>query len=560
AVVLAQALNLDAADVEDKLDELERAYGLVRMVAEKEFPDQTLTMRYRFVHALYQNALYASLKPARRAAISKAVANSLLGFHRDKVAPIAVNLAVLFEAARDFASAADYCVMGAKNSMQVAAFKESLSLARRGLELLKSLPESDERAQKEMTLQHILGASVVAFKSGASPEILPAFLRARELAEQLGDQRMRFRVEYSLVWTYFSLGQVEKAYAQTDIALRLADEMQDTGVLLQAYYIKGCLTGRRGEFVTAREHFEKAVALHDIRVHAANIYVYASDGGSHSFSQLARALWLLGFPDQALTRFDQALAVVEQIPHPVAKVHVFVDGISVYSHYEQPEKVLEFAEKIIALCSESGLAMIVYGLFSRGYAIAKLGKQEEGLAAMRQAMGMMRAAKNILTLPSLAVAFSESLNEAGLGAEVLGVVDESLGIIKMTGEQTPEAELRRLKGEALALLANAETDADAAQAREAEAEACFREALSVARLQQAKSYQLLTAMSLYRLHRKQGRPDEARQLLSEIYNSFTEGFDTPDLKMAKQYLESSPGDNDEPPTKRLKPIAKPLDK
>ena len=560
AAVVAQALNLDAADVEDKLDELEKAYGLVQMVGEKEFPDRTLTLRYRFVHALYQNALYSSLKPTRRASISKAVAESLLGFHRDKVAPIATRLALLFEAARDFAPAAQYCVMAAKNSMQIAAFKESLSLARRGVELLKALPESEERAQKEMTLQHMIGASVVAVKSGAAPEILPAFLRARELAEQLGDHRMRFKIEYSLVWTYFSRGDVNKALAQSDIAVQLSDELQDSMFMIQARYVKGCLAGRRGQLRLARELFEQAISFFDQSQHIANAFIFGSDGGSHSFSQLARVLWLLGYPDQALVQLDKAFEIAEMNPHPIAKSHVLVDSFSVYSHYDCPQKILELTERMITLCQEKGLAMVVYAVFTRGVALAKLGKQQEGIAIMRQGMASLKSAGLLLTLPSLAVAFAEALTEAGQPEEAVSVADESLKIINMIGERTPEAELCRLKGDALMALASLEADADAAKAKEAEAEACFHQALDVARQQEAKSFELLAAMSLYRLGRKRGQPDEARKLLSEIYSSFTEGFDTPDLKLAKSYLDSSLGDNDnEPPTKPLKPIAQSLD-
>ena len=450
--------------------------------------------------------------------------------------------------------------MAAKNSMQIAAFKESLSLARRGVELLKALPESEERAQKEMTLQHLIGASVVAVKSGAAPEILPAFLRARELAEQLGDHRMRFKIEYSLVWTYFSRGDVNKALAQSDIAVQLSDELQDSMFMIQARYVKGCLAGRRGELRLAREQFEQAISFFDQSQHIANAFIFGSDGGSHSFSQLARVLWLLGYPDQALVQLDKAFEIAELNPHPIAKSHVLVDSFSVYSHYDCPQKILELTDRMITLCQEKGLAMVVYAVFTRGVALAKLGKQQEGIAIMRQGMASLKSAGLLLTLPSMAVAFAEALTEAGQPDEAVSVADESLKIINMIGERTPEAELCRLKGDALMALASLEADADAAKAKEAEAEACFHQALDVARQQEAKSFELLAAMSLYRLGRKRGQPDEARKLLSEIYSSFTEGFDTPDLKLAKSYLDSSLGDNDnEPPTKPLKPIAQPLD-
>lgn len=537
AAVVAQALNLDAADVEDRLDELERAYGLARMVGEKEFPDRTLTMRYKFVHALYQNALYASLKPARRASISKAIAQALIAFHRDKLAPIATRLAALFETARGFDTAAGYFVMAAKHSMDVAAFKESLSLARRGLELLKDLPEDDDRARKEMALQHMIAGSVVALKSPASPEALPAFLRARELAARLGEQRTQFRIEYSLVWIYFSRCEADQALAQADTVIELANQLQDSLFMVQANYVKGCLAGRRGQFSLARQQFELAISLADADQPASSAYLFESDGISHSHSQLARVLWLMGYPDQALAQLDKAFELAERNSHPVAQSHVLVDSFSVYSHYDRPQRTLELTERMIALCQEKGLALVVYAHCARGKALMDLGRQEEGLAILRRSVEALRAMKMVLTMPSVAVAYSDVLLKTGHAEEAIGVIDEALAIIAQIGESTPEAELHRLKGEALRVLAGQENDPIAAQAKEAEAEACFRQSLAIARTQGAKAFELSAAISLYRLALKQDQPDEARQLLNQVYNTFTEGFDTPDLKLAKSYLE-----------------------
>ena len=113
SAVVARVLERDAAEVEERLDELDRVHALVRMVREQEFPDRTLTLRYRFVHVLYQNALYASLRPTRRASLSAAAAQALLGYYGEKSVDVAAELALLLEAARDFARAADYFLVAA---------------------------------------------------------------------------------------------------------------------------------------------------------------------------------------------------------------------------------------------------------------------------------------------------------------------------------------------------------------------------------------------------------------------------------------------------------------
>ena len=142
AAVVARALALDAADVEEQLERLERVHAFVRLVGEHEFPDRTLTLRYRFVHVLYQNALYASLRPTRRAALSAAVAQALLGYYGEKGAAVAGELALLWEAARDFARAADCFLLAAQNAARLFANQEAVVLARRGLELLEALPDT----------------------------------------------------------------------------------------------------------------------------------------------------------------------------------------------------------------------------------------------------------------------------------------------------------------------------------------------------------------------------------------------------------------------------------
>ena len=181
SAVVARVLERDAAEVEERLDELDRVHAFVRLVREQEFPDRTLTLRYRFVHVLYQNALYASLRPTRRASLSAAVAQALLGYYGEKSADVAAELALLLEAARDFARAADYFLVAARNAARVFANQEAVVLARRGIELLASLPDTPERARKELALQITLGPALFATKDWTAPDVETAYTRAHVL-------------------------------------------------------------------------------------------------------------------------------------------------------------------------------------------------------------------------------------------------------------------------------------------------------------------------------------------------------------------------------------------
>src|SRR5207302_1430758 len=143
---------------------------LVRPVREQAFPDGTLTVRYRFVHVLYQNALYAALRPTRKAAWSAAAAQALLGHYGDKAAAVAADLALLFEAARDRGRAADYYLAAAENAARVFAHHEAVALARRGLSLLEKIPDTPERVRRELPLLVTLGVQLQVAQGYAAPE------------------------------------------------------------------------------------------------------------------------------------------------------------------------------------------------------------------------------------------------------------------------------------------------------------------------------------------------------------------------------------------------------
>mgnify|MGYP002138963200 CR=1 FL=1 len=137
SAVVAQVLNLEADEVEERLEKLERVFAFVKLTSEAEFPNGMLTLKYRFIHVLYQNSLYAGLRATRKASLSAAVAQSLMQFYNQQCAPIAAELASLFETARDWAKAMEFYLLAAQQAAQVVAHNEAVTLARRGLQLLQ---------------------------------------------------------------------------------------------------------------------------------------------------------------------------------------------------------------------------------------------------------------------------------------------------------------------------------------------------------------------------------------------------------------------------------------
>jgi predicted ATPase len=239
AAVVAQALARDPADVEEQLERLERVHAFVRVVGEHEFPDRTLTLRCRFVHVLYQNALYASLRPTRRASLSAAVAQALAGYHGEKSTAAAGELALLWEAAREFARAADCYLQAAQNAARLFAYQEVVVLARRGLELLKRLPDAYDRNQLELMLQVILIPALIDLSGPPTTDVQRACARARELCQQVGSTPQL----YPALWGswYFSLVAADLPTARElgEQLLALAQDLRDPAHLLLAHRVLG---------------------------------------------------------------------------------------------------------------------------------------------------------------------------------------------------------------------------------------------------------------------------------------------------------------------------------
>src|SRR5262249_42948711 len=199
------------AEVEERVDELDGVHAFVRVVREQEFPDRTLTLRYCFVHVLYQNALYASLGPTRRASLSAAVAQALLGYYGEKSGDVASELGLLLEAARDFSRAVEYYLVAARNAVRVFANQEAVVLARRGIELVASLPDTPERARKELALQITLGPALFSTKDWMAPDVEAAYTRAHVLCCELGESPDLFPALWGLFLFHISRGEIRTA-------------------------------------------------------------------------------------------------------------------------------------------------------------------------------------------------------------------------------------------------------------------------------------------------------------------------------------------------------------
>jgi predicted ATPase len=526
AAVVSKALGLDAAEVEEQFEGLERVHAFVRLVREHEFPDRTLTLRFRFVHVLYQNALYASLRPTRRATLSAAVAQALAGHYGEKNAAVAAELALLWEAARDFRRATDCFLLAAQNAVRLFANQEAVGLARRGLALLATLPEGPERARQELALQLTLGPPLIATKGWPGPEVERTYARAHELCQQAGETAQLFSALWG-VW-YCELDK-RKAQDLAEQLLTLAGRAQDPGLLLEARHALGPSYLWGGEWATALAHLEQGIALYDPQQHRSHASLYAGhDPGLCCLCHAAWCLWMLGYPDQALKRSREALALARQLSDPtgLARAHFLVGQF--HQFRRDGAETLRHAEEVERLAAEQGLPFYSAGAsILRGWALAKQGRAEDGLALIREGLAAWSTSAPTSLIHFLTM-LAEVCGKGGQVEEGLAVLAEAPQRVKGKGASYFEPEIHRLEGEFLLTLAP-ESPADA--------ESCFRQAIASARRQKARSLELRAVLSLSRLYHQQDKKEEARRMLAEIHGWFTEGFDTADLREARALLQ-----------------------
>jgi len=295
----------------------------------------------------------------------------------------------------------------------------------------------------------------------------------------------------------------------------------------------------RGELAAAKSHLEQAITLYDPQQHRSHAFLYYGlDPGAVCLSFAGWTLWQLGYPDQSLTKSREALTLAQELAHPptLAFVHIFT--ATTHRFRQEIQVVQERAEAAITLSTDQGFPLwLAMGTILRGWALSEQGRSEEGIAQIRQGLAT-RSAMGVRLGEGLYLGWlAEAQAKAGQVEEGLTVLAEAIATVNETGNRFNEAELYRLKGELTMKSQEVQGAKFKVQSLEEEAEACFHKAIEIARRQGAKSLELRAVMSPARLWQKQGKKNEARQMLAEIYGWFTEGFDTADLKEAKALLE-----------------------
>jgi len=491
---------------------------------------------YLFKHALIQEAAYQSLLRSTRQRHHQHIAQVLEARFPAICETQPELLAHHSTEAGLHEQAIGYWQKAGQRAIERSANLEAIGHLTTGLEVLKTLPDTPERTQQELTLHTALGVPLRATKGLGAPEVGQVYARARALCQQVEETPQLVPVLRGL-WGFYELqGELQTERELGEQLLTLAQRVREVELLLVAHNVLGDTLIWLGEFAVAREHLEQGIALYHPQQHRSHAFLYGYDSGVHCLSFGAWALWYLGYPDQALRRIHEALTLAQELSHPFSLAFALAFAAWLHQLRREGQAAQERAAAAIALSTDQGFPFwVAWGTILRGSALAEQGQRAEGIAQMRQGIAAWRATGAELQRPYYLALLAEAYGKAGQAEEGLSVLAEALTAVHKTGERQHEAELHRLKGELLLAL-SAE--------KHAEAETCLHQALDIARHQQAKSLELRAATSLSRLWQHQGKRQEARQLLAEVYGWFTEGFDTADLLEAKVLLEALGGEPD----------------
>jgi predicted ATPase len=483
---------------------------------------------YTFKHALVQDAAHGSLLRATRQQLHAQIAAAL----EVQSPELMDSQPELF--ARHYAEAGlveqsvAYWGKAGRRSTARSAMAEAAAQFQKGLDQLALLPGTTEHQRWELELRSGLGVVLMAVKGYAAPETGHAYVRARELWQQLGSPSEFLHVPWGQFFYHVNRCEFDVAQLLARDLLRLSREHNDSAGLVLGHTCSGRALVSIGRFGSSRLHLEQALALYDPTSHGSLVDQIGIDPKVISQTNLALVLFCLGYPHRAFAQGSAAVATARTLAHPPSLALSLGIGTFPLALVGDDAALEERADELVSVAAEHGLSLYgAVGTILRGWVKVRNGDVTEGISLLRIGSTAYRAIGQQAWIPYFLALLAEAYEIAGQIEQASALLGEALQIVERTRECWFAAELNRHKGRLL--LRQGETEA---------AEEVYRKALSTARAQEAKLWELRAATSLAHLRRDQGRPAEARKLVAPVYGWFTEGFDTPDLKQAKALLQS----------------------
>ena len=538
--LLREETDLEASDLDSMLSELQLGEFIYEQPAVGD-------IEYTFKHALTHDVAYNSVLNERRRLLHERIGAGLELVYRENLNDHLAALTHHYARSGNPGKAVEYCLLAIQQSEARGSFIEAVALFETGLDLLQKLPDDDSRADRELDLRNLAYSALGDTKGLASPEVERSTERALALCQRPG---INWEKSWWALFGIFFVQQmrpdVRRAGAIASELMARAEERGADGLLAEAGNWLAYTKMVAGDFEAAADAFDRTwTVLESITrpatglTHERVAQISQAQAAVQLFYTLENNriisgwnLWFLGYPDRALERMNSATATDNHSSKSlIGDLHGFATYICELRR--ETRQMRARAEARLAIATASGLFTgRALSEIYLGWADVLDGDLEGGIARMRAHMSQLKTGGSEYITDRGLTFVATALGRAGRFEEALATLEEAFLFIERTGQRYYHAELHRLKGELL-------LGRDLANA--AAAEQSFRTALDISREQRAKSWELRASRSLARLLRDTNRRDEARSLLAEIYESFTEGFDTADLKDAKALLQELGG-------------------
>lgn len=518
---LLDAIAAQNADLPQQLLQLQRA-DLIREWS--RFPEQ----EYIFKHVLVQETTYQTLLADKKTVLHRLVGDALEKLFPDRLDEYAARLAFHFEAAGSTVKATHYLLEAGKRAARLGSSQEAAGHLQRGLELLRTLPDSPDKDRKELALLTVYGASQVGILGPNAEKINTLFGQVHQLSKKLGVPTSKPMLRY-LALSNVARTEYARTFEYGQQLLNLADQDQDSVARVEGLYVLGIASYWQGDLMRAKESLSRAINAYDPDKQDEHLALYSQDPLAVCLSRLAIVQWALGYPDQAVETSQEAGTLARTLGHPNTLGYVLT-WISWLYHLNRDSKAaLAHFDEAIAFCEKEQLIFwLPQNLIFRGWALVGLNDTETGLSLLEQGLAGYEGSTAAHSLPYFRALSAASMAKSGDLEENISKMLRYCDVIEESGERWCLPEMHRLIGELL-LTGNADP---------ARCEQRYLRAIELAQGQKARGIELRATTELCQLWQKLGKRQEAHRLLTKVYNTYTEGFEQEDLKKARRVLDN----------------------
>lgn len=513
----------DEAQLQDELNRLVEA----EVFYQRGRPPDS---EYIFRHALIQETAYQSLLKRTRQQYHQKIAEAI----RERFPKIAEMqpelLANHYTQAGDREQAVKFWQKAGRRALDRSAHLEAVSQLTKALDLVRAMPTGQDRARHELALQSTLGLALMSTRGYGAPEVERAYTRAMELCNQVGVTPYVLSVKFGLWGFYLLRAELDTALELARQCLQTAEATRHPYLLEQANFSMGMTLFWLGRLEEAREHFENGITTYDEAYRKTHTLPAVQDPSVGSRAVLSLVLWLMGEPDKAFRTAQDAIALAEDLGHPFSEAFAGAFACLLYQLAGNQERTAEITEASIELCSEQGFSFYLsMGIILQGWWMTMARSADEGIERIAEGLSTYRETGAKLGRPYFLALLAEAHGRRGQPKRGLEVLEKATNEALESQQLYYEAELYRFRGDLLMRQEPKDTEG----AREA-----YEKAIETARAQGARSLELRAAVALAPLLVNLHRQDEARGMLNDLQDSFTEGKTSPDLTEARRILQT----------------------